>query len=933
MVVPFSPFYVPCIGTETLISNFKKYNGLFPVTTIPTFVAFTSYLMLISACTGGTGSAKNKSIINTPLGGPVTDQIAVAYIKRPIPEEDDSFTAINPGAHLYVRDNASISAEQVNLSAQVYGAAALYDVKDLQVSEDGNKLLFAMHAPEADIDDPVLTWNIWEYDITSNQLYPIISDTLQAEEGNDVNPFYLPTGEIGFSSTRQSDNKKLLLDENKPQYSGQVEGSASNANAPDHALVLHKYNPISKDITQLSYNQSHDYEPILLQSGEILYTRQDDIANNNRNSLYRISPNGANTQLVYGYQSQATVANGGPGLITNKRETPGGNLIAILSDQNIAPNTLGGDLVKIDIDNYVDLNTPTPVNAGLSTPAITSLAASSIEIDNEKSPGGRYLAAWPLHDGSGRILVSWSPCRALDAGLIKPCSIAPTNAAAAPPFFGLWNYDSANQVQQPVVLGEEGMVISDVAMFESREPASYLADQFDPVLATTLPQPVAALNIRSVYDIDGIDGSPSGILNNADPATTPPDTIEAKFLRLVKAVSIPDEDVLDFDNSIFGVSNNQLMREIIGYVPIEPDGSVRTLVPAQVPLMIDIVDRNARRIHPRHENWIHFSAGEIFQCQGCHANGNAMAHGRDDAQPASAHPGATAGVVYSNTTTGWTASAGGETMAELYSLHNSIAGRTPSVDVVYTDEWSDETLPFPGLTKAAPFSYLYQNLSTAAPTNTACQTQWHGGCRITINYEAHIQPIWEATRTPIDDGSSNMVDSCIGCHTSDNGARIPAGQLELTNQIDPLVDRMVSYQELLATDAEQALNNGALTERRWQCNIVVDNQPVPDGMGGNQTEIRSPDLVTPSMSTNGANFGNSSTRFFSCMENNNLCENNIGQTIEAAFPDECVEIGGTPLTNEPIINHNDMLSADELRLISEWLDIGAQYYNNPFDAP
>jgi hypothetical protein len=31
--------------------------------------------------------------------------------------------------------------------------------------------------------------------------------------------------------------------------------------------------------------------------------------------------------------------------------------------------------------------------------------------------------------------------------------------------------------------------------------------------------------------------------------------------------------------------------------------------------------------------------------------------------------------------------------------------------------------------------------------------------------------------------------------------------------------------------------------------------------------------------------------------------------------------------------HAGRLSAAELRLISEWLDIGAQYYNNPFDAP
>ncbi|NIV17105.1 MAG: hypothetical protein GWN47_01580 [Woeseiaceae bacterium] len=33
------------------------------------------------------------------------------------------------------------------------------------------------------------------------------------------------------------------------------------------------------------------------------------------------------------------------------------------------------------------------------------------------------------------------------------------------------------------------------------------------------------------------------------------------------------------------------------------------------------------------------------------------------------------------------------------------------------------------------------------------------------------------------------------------------------------------------------------------------------------------------------------------------------------------------------VNHYDILSGAERRLIAEWLDIGAQYYNNPFDVP
>ena len=38
--------------------------------------------------------------------------------------------------------------------------------------------------------------------------------------------------------------------------------------------------------------------------------------------------------------------------------------------------------------------------------------------------------------------------------------------------------------------------------------------------------------------------------------------------------------------------------------------------------------------------------------------------------------------------------------------------------------------------------------------------------------------------------------------------------------------------------------------------------------------------------------------------------------------------------NDPLdVRHFNILSKAEQRLIAEWLDIGAQYYNNPFDAP
>ena len=44
----------------------------------------------------------------------------------------------------------------------------------------------------------------------------------------------------------------------------------------------------------------------------------------------------------------------------------------------------------------------------------------------------------------------------------------------------------------------------------------------------------------------------------------------------------------------------------------------------------------------------------------------------------------------------------------------------------------------------------------------------------------------------------------------------------------------------------------------------------------------------------------------------------------------CFDVGGAGC---PSRSHVGYMSLHELRLIAEWLDIGAQYYNNPFDVP
>ncbi len=928
-------------------------------------------VLVLTACNGGAGSGNGSSVLGGD-GDPFIDDATlegladalgfvtpVAYVKRnlPVVEEGDDLDwrdldHFEPGAALYIRAGAALSATEFNITDRQYPAGQ-YDVKDLTVSPDGERLLFAMHEPEDDPDEPVNTWNIWEYDLVNNTLTAITSDGIDPDQnGHDVNPIYLADGRIMFSSSRQQANRQLLPDEGKISYSGQTEAGANNRDEVEPSFNIHVIDELG-DITQLTFNQSHDFSPVVQGNGKILYIRWDNIDGIDRTSLYEMNPDGSEPALVYGYHSLDNVDDGGIGFLSRLRLTNNDEIIAITQELPNNVPTLGGDIVIVDLDNYIDIDTPTAQNIGLTGPAIDSQSPVGVLVDDGLSPAGRYLAAWPLADGTNRILVSWSTCRATDPAnpnaIITACATAPSGSVAANPAFEVWMFSPSDNTQLPIARVNAGEMISDVLAMEPRTLNSPLASNIDNALAL---ENQAVLKIRSVYDLDGTDIAAGGIASVADPALTNPDDNAPKFLRLVKAVSIPPDDVYEFDNTAFGVSRDQLMREIVGYVPIEPDGSVQAIVPANVPLMISVVDRDGKRINVenasnslRHNNWISLTPGSTLECRGCHARNSTLPHGRINAQADSVHVGATVSLPYPNTEPSLFAPNGGETMAEIYSFHNGT--REASINPAYTDDWTDDS---GALTKAAAFAFSYDNLdeSLSAPTTEGCAPGSPLACRIIINYEQHIQPLWDLPRPSVADPSM----TCTNCHTTNGNTQIPAGQLDLSNAPSADVpEHFTSYRELLRADEELVDDGGNIRIRTWECNqIDVDTgDPIPDPGGGflRRTIAASeifPGLanVPPSMNESGANFG-ASRFFFNCMTQDNLanevndqiCRSFVGDPIPAEFvalPNECIDIGAG-LTNEAVVNHNGLLSADELRMIAEWLDIGAQYYNNPFDAP
>ncbi|MES9923936.1 MAG: hypothetical protein ABW152_07595 [Candidatus Thiodiazotropha endolucinida] len=870
------------------------------MTTLPGLCA-ALFILGLQGCGSGSSQEQDPVVVDYP----------VAYVKRPITETTNTDIRVSQvseaGGDLYLKDYAAGGAEEINLTGSVTEGEG--DVRDVSASFDGNKLLFSLRLPlieDAEPEDQP-TWNIWEYDIQSQSLRRVIVSDITAEDGHDRFAQYLPDGRIVFSSTRQRLAKARLLDEGKPQY------LAMERSVDEPAMVLHVMNSDGTDITQISFNRSHDFSPSVLADGQIVFSRWNNADGNDAIHLYRMNPDGTELELLYGLNSHDSGTGGGTVQFLRPIEMPDGRILALLLPFDGTDE--GGDLVYIDSANYVDNDQPTWENTGLTGPAQTQATTLQVTTDGSLSSGGQLRSAYPLFDGTDRMVISWSQCRALEDDTIVPCTeerLANPDTEPAPPLYSLYIYDGDTQTQQPIVKPQEGVIYTDAVIAVARAVPTIRHDKtagidLDPTLVS---DKAGLLHIRSIYDLDGVDAADPDIATLADPAQTRSDQRPARFLRLIKQVTIPDDDVLEFSNSAFGATAQFGMREVIGYAPIEPDGSVQVKVPANVPVSFGILDANGRRIGQPHGFWLQFRPGEVVSCGGCHAADNPLPHGRLSAAPPSVYNGSTgSGLPFPNANPElW--SDFGETMAQTRNRLQCRAGACdPALDLLFTDVWTDPAMREPD----TEFSYRYADLETALPlSDAACSGSWNVFCRSIIHYEQHIHPLWSLPR-PVFDASNSQIDdhTCTLCHdTDDNGVTVlPDAQLDLSDgpsEDEP--DHFAAYRELLVPDNLQQVVDGILvdilvpqTDENGQPLYETDDngELVLDGSGN---PVPLPDAPVPvpggaSMEAGSANNG----RFLGLFDP-----------------------GGV---------HAGYLSDAEKRLIAEWLDIGAQYYNDPFMAP
>jgi hypothetical protein len=478
-----------------------------------------------------------------------------------------------PGSDLYLLSPISSQGELTNLTAQYtranqtnpnnYGAAA-----DPEVSYDGRKILFAMRPNRQD------RWHLYEMNADGSGLVQLTDQT----SGDDMDPAYLPSGQIIFTSTRTG-----IVDEYERRGSPLLHVADRG---PNGRLV---------NIRQISFNQSHDTNPMVHSSGKVFYSRWEHLGDPNRFPLFVMSPDGTRPFVLYGNHSPQQ---SGSRVFLEPRELSDGGIVCSVMERN-SPFE-GGAIAIIDIsrsdDNLVFI-TPETVPFNNTGRPSSALFKTPHPIIDKNAPTERQE----------KILIAMSPIP------VQP------GMAGNEVDYGIYIMDKdGNNVR--LIYNDPDYNEYDPVPVMARERVPGGVPQvlpMDPNVASALANNITTGMFfdGNVYDRATTDGQtrPSATFVNADGTQG-----QAKHLRVLEAIPLPRDG--NRRGGPIGQTSFEKQR-VVGYASIRPDGSFSVEVPANTSLHMQTLDENGMML-VNQLTWVQVVPGERRLCTGCHDSHN-----------------------------------------------------------------------------------------------------------------------------------------------------------------------------------------------------------------------------------------------------------------------------------------------------------------------
>ena len=472
-----------------------------------------------------------------------------------------------PGGGLFVLDRPGVSMQCRRLTPETLPTGSY---QHPEVSYAGDRVLFSYCRAEtvpADREShPGRFYHLWEMAADGSNLRQLTDGDF-----DDFAPRYLPDGRIIFISTRRGGFHRC-----------------GRGPCPVYTLTLAEAD--GSHPRTISYHETHEWDPAVLDDGRIVYTRWDYVDRHavHYQQLWTVRPDGSNVAIFYGNNTFNPVG------VWEPRPVPGSNRVMATAAAHHAMTA--GSIILLDVTRGQDGLAPitrltpdalfpeseapvlrlsakpgqwhAPVGVGTPPPEMP---------DARRWPGHCYRSPYPLSEDY--FLAAYSFDRLVGEPTGNPANM-----------FGIYLVDR---------FGNKELLYRDLNI-SSQWPVPLRSRAKPNQLMSVAEGPSRQHGTFFLQDV--YQGWPA-----LEPGTV-------KRLRIVQVLpkTTPHKDT-----PRLGIPTASPGKQVLGTVPVEADGSAWFAAPAGIPLAFQALDEQGRAIQFM-RSVTYLQPGEQVSCIGCH---------------------------------------------------------------------------------------------------------------------------------------------------------------------------------------------------------------------------------------------------------------------------------------------------------------------------
>lgn len=376
---------------------------------------------------------------------------------------------------------------------------------------------------------------------------------------DDFDPCPLPDGGIAFESTRRGSKLRC------------------GGGSPELVYTLHRMDADGRNIRTLSFHETNEWHPSLLNDGRIVYTRWDYVDRNAArfHGLWTCNPDGTNPSIIFGNYTTR------PWTCYQAKAIPGSNRIVFVAGGHHA--NVGGTLIVLDPSRTAY----DPASGEDRFESLEQLTPEVCFAEAEGWPKSYFYSPWPLSENYFLVSFSHDP---LPGGYTGEHRDTET---------GIYYFDRFGNLE--LLYRKKGI------------SSAY------PIPLAPRPTPPALAGLAQTE----LDAEGEFFLADVTKSLLPmPPERRIKRLRIIQL--LPKSRTDNASNPCIGHPDQANARMLLGTVPVEDDGSAYFRAPARKPLYFQAVDDTGRAVQGM-RTVVYLQPGERRSCVGCHEPFGAMA--------------------------------------------------------------------------------------------------------------------------------------------------------------------------------------------------------------------------------------------------------------------------------------------------------------------